>query len=93
VTLSRFRRYRRLASDQIQPELRRLSAEVPKEARGPGGHPLTGPIAIDGAQPGDVLEVRIREIRLDVPNPHFSHWIGESRKVGLRVASRSDFAI
>jgi acetamidase/formamidase len=40
---------------------------VPKEAKGPGGHLLTGPIAIAGAQPGDVLEVRIREIRLDVP--------------------------
>jgi acetamidase/formamidase len=56
-----------LAADQIQPELRRLYAEVPKEAKGPGGHLLTGPIAIAGAQPGDVLEVRIREIRLDVP--------------------------
>ena len=54
-------------ADQIQPELRRLYAEVPKEAKGPGGHLLTGPIAIAGAQPGDVLEVRIREIRLDVP--------------------------
>jgi len=28
-------------------------------ARGPGAHPLTGPIWIEGAQPGDVLEVRI----------------------------------
>ncbi|HEX4278395.1 MAG TPA: acetamidase/formamidase family protein [Bryobacteraceae bacterium] len=56
-----------LPPGQIQPELRRLYAEVPKEARGPGGHLLTGPIAIAGAQPGDVLEVRIREIRLDVP--------------------------
>jgi acetamidase/formamidase len=27
--------------------------------RGPGVHPLTGPIYVDGAQPGDVLEVRI----------------------------------
>jgi acetamidase/formamidase len=27
--------------------------------RGPGAHPLTGPIWIEGAQPGDVLEVRI----------------------------------
>src|SRR6202030_1841515 len=35
--------------------------------RGPGGHLLTGPIAIEGARPGDVLEVRIRAIRLDVP--------------------------
>jgi acetamidase/formamidase len=56
-----------LPAEQIQPELRRLYAEVPKESRGPGGHLLTGPVAIDGAEPGDVLEVRIREIRLDVP--------------------------
>src|SRR5580692_1149399 len=54
-------------ADQIQPELRRLYAEVPKESKGPGGHLLTGPIAIAGAEPGDVLEVRIREIRIDVP--------------------------
>ncbi len=56
-----------LPAGQIQPELRKIYAEVPKESRGPGGHLLTGPIAIAGAQPGDVLEVRIREIRLDVP--------------------------
>ena len=56
-----------LPADQIQPELRRLYAEVPPEKRGPGGHLLTGPVAIEGAMPGDVLEVRIRTIRLDVP--------------------------
>jgi acetamidase/formamidase len=56
-----------LPAAQIQPELRRLYSEVPKEAKGPGGHLLTGPVAIEGAKPGDVLEVRIREIRLDVP--------------------------
>jgi acetamidase/formamidase len=27
--------------------------------RGPGAHPLTGPISIEGAEPGDVLEVKI----------------------------------
>jgi acetamidase/formamidase len=31
---------------------------------GPGPHFLTGPISVDGARPGDVLEVRIREIKL-----------------------------
>ena len=34
--------------------------------RGPGPHILTGPIAINGAMPGDVLEVRILEINLAV---------------------------
>ncbi|PYT14214.1 MAG: acetamidase [Acidobacteria bacterium] len=56
-----------LPADQLAPELLKLYSSVPDEARGPGGHLLTGPIAIEGAQPGDVLEVRIREIRLDVP--------------------------
>jgi acetamidase/formamidase len=32
--------------------------------RGPGPHILTGPIAIRGAEPGDVLEVRILEVTL-----------------------------
>jgi len=27
--------------------------------RGPGAHPLTGPIFVDGAEPGDALEVKI----------------------------------
>jgi acetamidase/formamidase len=34
--------------------------------RGPGPHILTGPIAIRGAEPGDVLEVRILEVTLAV---------------------------
>jgi acetamidase/formamidase len=32
--------------------------------RGPGAHILTGPIFVNGAEPGDVLEVRIRSIEL-----------------------------
>jgi acetamidase/formamidase len=31
---------------------------------GPGPHLLTGPIAVEGAKAGDVLEVRIRELKL-----------------------------
>ncbi len=53
--------------DQIQTELREIYEKVPKSAKGPGGHLLTGPIAVEGAQPGDVLEVRIQQIRLTVP--------------------------
>jgi len=30
--------------------------------RGPGAHPMTGPIFVDGAAPGDVLEIRIQAI-------------------------------
>jgi acetamidase/formamidase len=35
--------------------------------KGPGGHILTGPVAIADAEPGDVLEVQIQKIELDVP--------------------------
>jgi acetamidase/formamidase len=34
--------------------------------RGPAGHILTGPIAVKGAVPGDVLEVRILDVQLAV---------------------------
>ncbi|WP_035966857.1 acetamidase/formamidase family protein [Bradyrhizobium sp. YR681] len=40
-------------------------AEVLASAfRGPGPHLLTGPVAIEGAEPGDVLEVRVLDIQL-----------------------------
>jgi acetamidase/formamidase len=32
--------------------------------RGPGPHVLTGPISVEGAEPGDVLEVRILSVEL-----------------------------
>ncbi len=32
--------------------------------RGPGPHFLTGPIHVDGAEPGDVLEVRLLDLKL-----------------------------
>src|SRR5262249_46328354 len=35
--------------------------------RGPGGHILTGPVFVEGAMPGDVLEVRILNIDFAVP--------------------------
>jgi len=53
--------------DQIPAALRTIYQEIPQDQRGPGGHLLTGPVAIEGAEAGDVLEVRIREIRMDVP--------------------------
>ena len=35
--------------------------------KGPGGHILTGPVAIEEAEPGDVLEVQILKIDIDAP--------------------------
>ena len=44
-----------------------IYAQVPESDRGPGGHILTGPVAIAEAEPGDVLEVRIQKIVIDAP--------------------------
>ena len=54
-----------VAPDQIQPELRAIYKEVTN--KGPGPHLLTGPVYIEGAEPGDVLEVHIEAIKLSVP--------------------------
>ena len=35
--------------------------------KGPGGHILTGPVAIEEAEPGDVLEIQIQKIDIDLP--------------------------
>ena len=51
-----------LAPARVQPELRAIYDSVPRSERGPGGHILTGPIHIEGAEPGDVLEVRILSV-------------------------------
>lgn len=45
----------------IPPEL--LDIHARSERRMPG-HLLTGPIAVDGAEPGDVLEIRLHDIKL-----------------------------
>src|SRR5260370_10791366 len=49
----------------VEQSLRDIVREVTN--KGPGGHILTGPIFIETAEPGDVLEVRIKSIRLAIP--------------------------
>ena len=51
--------------DRIPAALYAIEAGV--KDRGPGGHIPTGPIYIEGAEPGDVLEVRILDVRMDLP--------------------------
>jgi acetamidase/formamidase len=51
--------------DQVEKSLREVYDKVTD--RGPGGHILTGPIAIEGAEPGDTLEIRILKIDLAIP--------------------------
>lgn len=53
-----------LPADQVEKELRDVQSVKDK---GPGGHILTGPIYIEEAEPGDVLEVRILSVDLAIP--------------------------
>ena len=52
-----------VAPEAVEQELR--DVQIMKD-RGPGGHILTGPIYITGAEPGDVLEVRVKSIDLAI---------------------------
>lgn len=54
-----------LPPDQVQQSLRDIYKEVTN--KGPGGHILTGPVYVEGAEPGDTLEVRIQKIELAIP--------------------------
>jgi acetamidase/formamidase len=51
--------------DQVEQSLRDITDQV--KDKGPGGHILTGPVYIEGAEPGDVLEVKILAIKLAIP--------------------------
>jgi acetamidase/formamidase len=51
--------------EKVEQSFRDIFKEVTN--KGPGAHILTGPIYVEGAQPGDVLEIRILSIRLAVP--------------------------
>ena len=50
----------------IPQELRDIVAQDTGSLRGPGGHILTGPIYVNGADSGDVLEVRLQSISLPI---------------------------
>ena len=50
--------------DQVEKELRDVESV---RDRGPGGHVLTGPIYIEEAEPGDILEVHFDSIQLAIP--------------------------
>jgi acetamidase/formamidase len=51
--------------ERVEPSLRDIYDQV--KDKGPGGHILTGPIYIEGAEAGDVLEVRILAAKLAIP--------------------------
>ena len=54
-----------VAPKDVEQSLRDVYDQV--KDRGPGGHILTGPIYVEGAEPGDVLEIRIQKIELAIP--------------------------
>jgi acetamidase/formamidase len=54
-----------VAPADVEQSLRDIYRDVTN--KGPGGHILTGPIFIEGAEPGDVLEIRIQKIELAIP--------------------------
>ena len=54
-----------VAPNDIEPELREIVTKVTD--KGPGGHILTGPVFVEGADSGDVLEVRVLSIDLKIP--------------------------
>jgi acetamidase/formamidase len=51
---------------KIQASLKSIVSEVTGDRRGPGGHILTGPVYVEGAEPGDILEVKILSIDLAI---------------------------
>jgi len=55
-----------VADDKIQASLKAITTEITGDRRGPGGHILTGPVYVEGAEPGDALEVKILSIDLPI---------------------------
>jgi acetamidase/formamidase len=52
-----------LDSNRVEKEAKAIYAARASIKPGPGGHILTGPIYVEGADSGDVLEVRFKSIR------------------------------
>ena len=73
--------------DRIQASLKAIVSEVTGERRGPGGHILTGPVYVQGAEPGDVLEVKILSIDLAIDYGYngCSGFLPENCESGLPV--------
>jgi acetamidase/formamidase len=54
-----------VAPADVEQSLRDIVTQVTD--RGPGGHILTGPVYVEGADSGDVLEVKILKIDIAIP--------------------------
>ena len=73
--------------EKIQASLKAIFSEVTGDRRGPGGHILTGPVYVEGAEPGDVLEVKILSIDLAIDYGYngCSGFLPENCESGLPV--------
>jgi acetamidase/formamidase len=61
-------------AEQVQQSLRDIVKNVTN--RGPGGHILNGPVFVEGAEPGDTLEVHILKIDLAIPYAYNAFGVG-----------------
>ena len=52
--------------EKIEQSLKDIVEKVTGDRRGPGGHILTGPVFVEGAMPGHVLEVKVLSIDLPI---------------------------
>jgi acetamidase/formamidase len=67
-TFSGFGVYRKAPDEFVPPAFREICENLATARRvGPGSHLLTGPIYINQAEPGDVLEVRLEAITPGLP--------------------------
>jgi len=55
-----------IASREVLPEAVEIYRNV-KRGEGAGPHLLTGPVYVEGARPGDMLEVRVLDVAIRVP--------------------------
>jgi acetamidase/formamidase len=55
-----------ISPDSVLPDLIAASKKLPRPKDG-GTHVLTGPIHVEGAEPGDTLEIRIIDVKPRVP--------------------------
>src|ERR1700678_735767 len=73
--------------DKIKASLKAIVSEGTGERRGPGGHILTCPVYVEGAEPGDVLEVKILSIELPIDYGYngCSGYLPENCETGVPV--------
>jgi len=55
-----------IAPGEVLPDAAEIYRKV-KRGEGAGPHILTGPVYVEGAQPGDMLEVRVLDVAIRVP--------------------------